>query len=411
MELFVARWLVVAPRTALPGAGLLVDRGRVHGVATGPGALRRAARVARRRVDLDGVLAPGLVDAHAHLELGVLVGRLPRGPFRAWLDALIAARRDVDAAALEGAARRGADRLLATGTTTVGDIDSTGAAALGLAEHPLRVRLFREVLDGGDPTRAAHALKRVRRAMPRRERLLEGLSPHAPFSVSDALFDAVAGLAHRRGVPVTVHWSETEEERQWTRHASGPLIDLVASPTGASGLARIAAAGLLGPGTSLVHGNLPEPGEVERIAASGATLVHCPGSHAFFGRDAFPLGAYRSAGVPLALGTDSLASNEDLDMRREMALLRRTAPDLEPEAVWSMATREAARAVGLAGEVGELTAGARADLCAFTCDPGPTPRAVFEELTAGGPPVERVWIGGRLATPAEPRGKGRASAT
>ena len=96
------------------------------------------------------------------------------------------------------------------------------------------------------------------------------------------------------------------------------------------GLDRIEAAGLLGRRTSLVHGNYPSSGELPRIARSGATVVHCPGSHAFFRREPFPLARYRRAGVPIALGTDSAASNGSLDMRREMALLRRAHAGLAP---------------------------------------------------------------------------------
>ena len=81
-------------------------------------------------------------------------------------------------------------------------------------------------------------------------------------------------------------------------------------------------AGLLGSRTALIHANWPGPGEVERVAAAGAMVVHCPGSHAFFDRAPFPLDRYRAAGIPVALGTDSAASNAALDMRREMRLLR-----------------------------------------------------------------------------------------
>jgi cytosine/adenosine deaminase-related metal-dependent hydrolase len=145
---------------------------------------------------------------------------------------------------------------------------------------------------------------------------------------------------------------------------------------------------------SLVHGNFPARGEAERIAAAGAVVVHCPGSHAWFEREPFPLEHYRRRGVVLALGTDSLASNEALDLRREMALLRRAHPHLRPEFVWDMATRNGARALGAAGRIGELIPGSAADICAFRTD-ADTRTDALEQLTSSAPAVAGVWIGGR----------------
>jgi cytosine/adenosine deaminase-related metal-dependent hydrolase len=127
--------------------------------------------------------------------------------------------------------------------------------------------------------------------------------------------------------------------------------------------------------------------------------VHCPGSHAFFGRAPFPLERYRRAGVALALGTDSLASNADLDLRREMALLRASHPGLAPARVWELATEGGARALGLARAVGRLAPGAFADVAVFACA-ARTPRAALEELTAGLPEVQAVVLGGIPVAPA-----------
>ena len=160
-------------------------------------------------------------------------------------------------------------------------------------------------------------------------------------------------------------------------------------------------AGLLGPRTALVHGNLPAPGEPERLAATGTSLVHCPGTHRFFGRDPFPLEEYRRAGVNLALGTDSLASNTALDMRREMALLRQAQPGLAPAEVWLMATRGGARALDLQGQVGCLTPGARADLVLFGTESGQAD-SILDELTAACPPVSRLFLAGRSQEPLPP---------
>ncbi len=394
-----ARYLLPRPGEWVEGGGLSIVGGRVERVLRSRAAVRRAERAAGRpAADLgSGVLVPGLVNAHAHLELSGLPAELPSEPFLAWVGELMAQRGRRGAARLRRDAERGAARLLASGTTTVGDIDSTGAGAAAAGGGPLRVRLYRELLDAWRPERTAETLAGVARALAPRQRRLEGLSPHGCHTASLALLAATTSLSRRRRAPVTIHWSETADEVRWTRLGTGPWSELLGPSPRRRGLDLLEEAGLLGPGTALVHGNHPARGEPARLASSGAVLVHCPGTHAFFERGPFPWRTYLRAGVTLALGTDSLASNRDLDMRREMALARRSAPWLEPRAVLEMATSNAARAVGLAREVGTLAPGARADWALH--DPGDSfsgaHTAFLERLTAGATAVQAVAVGGR----------------
>jgi len=394
----VARWMLPSPERLVEGGGLLVEGARVRAVLASRAAVRRALAGGARARELGEVLlTPGTVNAHAHLELGGLHGRLPRDEaFAAWIGELLAERAALGRADFERAVVRGADRLLATGTTAVGDVDSTGAAGLRLGAHPIRARVYREVLDARDPARSAAALRRVRRGLPPRRGRLEGLSPHAPYSVSPELFRRAAELARRRGLPCAVHWAETEEERRWLLAGDGPFARILRDPPRQSGLDAIEVAGLLGPGLALVHGNHPERGDYERIARAGSTLVHCPGTHTFFGREPFDVGRALRAGVSLALGTDSLASNEELDMRRETSLLRRSAPGLRPATVWGIATRGGARALGLEGQIGVLAPGALADVCAWVAAPA-SAEAACDRLTSGEPRLAAAWVGGRRA--------------
>lgn len=348
-------------------------------------------------------LTPGLVNAHAHLELSFCERLLAPGrSFPDWISALLERRRSAAAPEVERALCAGADRLLASGTTTVGDIDSSGLAARVLASHPLRSVVYREALDLGDPERRRVVLAQLARALPRRERRLEGLSPHAPYTVSVELLRALGAIARRRKVPVSMHWAETPEEREWMEHGTGPFAGLLAPGPRVDGLEGLRAAGLLDAdrprALSLVHGNEARTEELERVARAGALLVHCPGTQRFFGRPRFQLDRVRRAGLRVALGTDSLASNAELDMRREMALLRQSHPALAPAEVWSMGTRESAAALGLEGSVGELRPGSHADMCAW---PGRWKSAedCLEELTAAAPAPARIWIRGRELHP------------
>lgn len=379
---------------------MLVERGRIVRVLTSRAAVRRARREAGgKEHDLgDVVVTAGLVNAHTHLELGTFHGAMPeRVDFAAWVGALVARRARTGGRAYEIGVEKGARRLLATGTTTAGDIDATDAVA-SADRSLLRVRRFRELIDLGDETRTPSALRRVSRALRPTRTLFEGLSPHAPFTTSARLRAAAHAIARRRRIPVQIHWSESADELDWLLRGAGPFAAVLPPSPRRAGLALLEEAQLVGRATTLVHGNLPRRGEPARIAAAGATVVHCPGSHAFFGRDPFPWRRYLDAGVPLALGTDSLASNDDLDLRREMRRARESAPFLDPALLWAMGTTAAARGLDLAERVGGLEKGFEADFVAWRGIEASTRDAALDALTAGAGELDGCWVGGHLAS-------------
>jgi aminodeoxyfutalosine deaminase len=393
-EVFLCGWLLAGDERWIRGGGLLVSRGRIERVLTSPRAIARARRAGARLRDLgDALVAPGLIDPHAHLELSFLEGELRPGlPFGAWVREVIARRSAAGPKALVRSVEAGALALLRSGTTTVGDIDTTGAAARGLARTPLRHVLFREVLDAYDPLRTRAALRSVGRKLAARARRTEGLAPHAPFTTSPALLAALAPLARRRGIAVSIHWSETEAEVDWLERGAGPLAPLLGPSPRRTGLELLRDAGLMSRRLALVHGNHPRRGEPEVLARAGVTLIHCPGCHAWFGREPFPVGRYRKAGVRLALGTDSLASNRTLDPRAEMALFASLHPEIPARDVWRMATSDAAAALGLGDRIGTLVPGREADLAVFETPRG---RPSFDTLVHARPTVRTVWIAGR----------------
>lgn len=390
-----ARAVLLDARTWIEGGGLLIEGGAVRRVLHSRRAVARARGTRAGFVELgELVLTPGLIDAHAHLDLGPLCGRVPaRDGFARWIRALIRARAGLTAEDLERGVRAGTRALLSSGTTAIGDIDASGASARLASARGQRLVVYREVLDAWDPARTAAALRGVRTRLRPRARVHEGLSPHAPYTTSAALLAGARALAERRGLRLAIHWAESRAEQRWLRSGTGELAGLLATSPRRSGLELLAAAGLLTPSTTLVHGNCPRAGEPELLARRGVTLVHCPGTHAFFARPRFPLERYRAAGVTLALGTDSLASNQALDMRREMALLRASFPRLAPAEVFAMASEGGARALSLP-ELGHLRPGAAGDLVAWHLD-ARTRAAALEELTAASPRVARVFVAGR----------------
>jgi len=353
------------------------------------------------------VVTAGLVNAHAHLDLGALAGRIDAGAsFLAWVGRIIEARAALTPSDVARGVERSVDALLDTGTTSVIDIDGEGVAGEVTRACSLRTVELREVIDGSpaewsERSEAALAGARTTLALPTSELHAFGVSPHGTHTVSDALLSRLSALQLPEPVPVAnqwaVHWAETPEECEWLERGTGPFAAWLGPSPGLSGTERLAAAGLLD-GALLIHGNHPQEGEIERAARARATVVHCPGSHRFFGRGEFPARRYLTAGVMLALGTDSWASNESLDMRREMCLARETL-GLSAEEVWRMATEGGAAHLPWSHVTGRLDIGAAADLALFKFgetagDQGVSGGRILERLTSDEVELAAVFVAG-----------------
>ncbi|MFM7281785.1 MAG: amidohydrolase family protein, partial [Planctomycetia bacterium] len=320
-RLLRAGWMVERSGVAFRGGGLWMRSGRVHAVLPDP----LSVDAAERACDLealdcsDCVITPALVNAHAHLELGALRSRLTPGvDFPAWIRALVTARAGLSAQTLQEGLRWAAGELLRSGTSLVADMDSLGLETPTL---PLRRRRFVELLDAQDPARSALAIARARGQ--------RDLAPHAPYTLRQETLREIGRQATLNEAWVSIHWAETAEEEQYLEAQGGPFADLLPASGRERGLQRLASAGLLGPRTLLVHGNAATPAERACVAHSGATLVHCPGTHRWFGREPFAWEEWVRSGARLALGTDSLASNTTCSMRQELCWLREAQPQLD----------------------------------------------------------------------------------
>ncbi|MEM9381760.1 MAG: amidohydrolase family protein [Planctomycetota bacterium] len=384
--------VVLDASRVVPRAEIAIAGGRVVSI-------ERAERLTRSEQGL--VVTAGLVDAHAHLDLGALAGSTePGGGFLDWVGRIVAARSELGAVGVARGVRRSADALLDGGATAVIDIVGSDDVERALDGVPLRTVLLREVIDGspaGLSERSEEALLLARRACARTQTELRafGVSPHGTHTVGDALLAAVAAL--RPPAPVAVHWAETPEERLWLSRGEGPFAGWLGPSPRCTGSERLRAAGLL-EGALLVHGNDPAPGEVERIAAAGAAVVHCPGSHAYFGRPQFDAERYVAAGVPLALGTDSWASNERLDMRREVRLARETL-GLDGPSVWRAATEAGAAHLPWQHVTGRVEVGSAADLALFALGDiaraaADRPDRILDALTLEEPEIAGLYVAG-----------------
>lgn len=345
----------------------------------------------------DVALLPGLVNAHAHLQLQPLPR--PVRQFLPWVRAVMA-QRGRDATTHAATATTMLQRLAATGTTAVGEIDSTGHSPAVLQALGFSGRCYQELI-GFDLAAAAARQLVKRRRLPGSRDCPAGLSPHAPYSVSADLFAAAARACRH----LQVHTAELPEEVEFLANGRGPFRDLLQSlgrlPAGfraprTTAIEVLARRSVLRRGTALVHCQHLEPGAAERIAAAGAAIVVCPGTIRWFRREAPPVPQWLALGIPVALGTDSHASNEDLSMLRELRLAAQLWPGLTPQALLQMATVHGASALGRPG-LGRLRLRGRADLLQVSAGTA-SPRELLSRFAHGEMPIERAWLAGRCVS-------------
>jgi aminodeoxyfutalosine deaminase len=395
----------------LPIAGAPIRDGWVgvdgdHVAAVGQG----ASSFDGRAIDLGNVvLLPGLVNAHTHLELSFLRGRVPAAPgFVTWVRGVVAAQRQrTDPAAREivDAIAAAIAECVRTGTAVVGDISNTLVTFDRLAASPLAGVVFYELIrfNAADPEGVVEQAQRDIERLGPNDRVRASLAAHAPYSVAPPLFRAIKNSLVDAPVPCSVHLAESREETEFIRSGTGPwraLLEQVGAwdpewtVPGGSPVEFLDAAGFLDDRVLAVHGVQMTPSDLARLAARGTTLVACPRSNAHTGAGVPPIEEFYASGVRVAIGTDSLASTPDLSMFAELAAMRRLAPGVSASALLDSATRQGARALGFDADYGTIEAGKTARLLTVAIPPGVTD---VEEYLVSGIGADRIsWVGGDL---------------
>jgi cytosine/adenosine deaminase-related metal-dependent hydrolase len=391
MPRYRAAWVLPMDRPPIRGGSVTVDRGVIMSVEE---------QASGQAEDLGSVvILPGLINAHTHLELSWLCGQLPPADsMPAWTASLIALRRSVPAEPNEPiVAAIAAAR--AAGTCLVGDVGNTFAAYEPLADSDMSAAVFHEIIGFNPPdadavvARAAQQIAQLRPI----GWLRPSIVPHAPYSVSPALFTAIE--RHAGDGPVSIHLGESEAEIEFLRDGSGAWRTLLESigvwdpswtPPGCRPVEYMHRLGLVNENLIAVHGVQFTDDDLSRLAAARATLVTCPRSNRWTGAGVPPIDRFYASAARVAIGTDSLASVDDLSLFAEMAEVRRLAPSVPARAILASATRVGAEALGFASELGTLTPGKRAEIIAVRL-PANVPD-VEEYLLSGIEPGDIRWL-------------------
>ena len=397
MILYRAAWILPIAAPPIHDGWVLVDAGVIRAVGA-PGDV--PADPSRETVDLGpAAVLPGLVNAHTHLELSWMRGQVPpAASMPEWASRLIARRRSVGEepiAPTEDAVRE----LRAAGTALVGDVTNTLSAYDVLTRAEVSGAIFRELLgfNPADPERVVAGAQAQNGELRPVSRLRVSLAAHAPYSVSPALFRAIGRTLGDR--PMSVHLGESAEELQFLRDGTGAWREILGrlgvwndrwEPPGCGPVEYLDRLGLVNSRLLAVHGTHFEARELARLTGAHATVVTCPRSNRWTGAGTPPIERFYASDVRVAIGTDSLASVEDLNLFAEMAAVRALAPAVPASRILASATRDGAAALGFGAELGTIEPGKRADLIAVRTPPGLTD---VEEYLLGGIEPDRIrWL-------------------
>jgi 5-methylthioadenosine/S-adenosylhomocysteine deaminase len=403
-SIITARWIVpIEPAgVVLEDHAVVVQAGRILAVLPRVAAL--AAYPSAARIDRPShVLLPGLVNAHTHAAMTLFRGMADDVPLDTWLNRYIwpAEERWVTPDFVRDGTELALLEMLQGGTTTCGDMYYyPDAVARAVADSGMRATVGMIVLEY--PTVWARSADEylskglaVRDQFQGHPRVSMMFAPHAPYTVANRTFEQIRVLADELEAPIQMHVHETAGE------IGTSLEQFQCRP-----LRRLETLGIITPMLAAVHMTQLEADEIELLAASGASVVHCPESNLKLASGLCPVARLAAAGVNVALGTDGAASNNDLDLFGEMrtaALLAkgvaRRADVLPAAAILRMATLNGAQALGLGDRVGSLLPGKEADLiCVDLSRPASQPvHSPISQLVyaTSRDQVTDVWVAGQ----------------
>ncbi|HEU0007668.1 MAG TPA: amidohydrolase family protein [Terriglobia bacterium] len=397
------RWVVPVSSSPLDYGAIAVERDKI--LEVGPLETVRKNHPGHELKDFpEAVLLPGLVNVHSHLELTVLRGYLEGLDFWQWIRTLTRTKYELlNEDDLLASALLGAVEAVRAGVTTVADPMDIGASLDAVLATGLRGVLYQEVFSP-KPAEAEQAVQALKdkmnllesrlarwpegaRLQPRtlngaeltrrRQRVTLGVSPHAPFTVSAALFRKTAAFALAHNYRVCIHAAESEAETQLVEDGSGPMMESYRqrgidwNPPRTSPIAYLHSLGILNRGTLLVHCIRLEPSDYEILSNQGVCVAHCPKSNVRLRHGFMNLAAMREHRIPTGLGTDSVASNNSMDLFEEMRFASANpcwmgagTNGLSTQEALRMATLGGAETLGLSTSVGSLEAEKQADVIA-----------------------------------------------
>jgi len=398
-----AKILIPMDGPPIENGAVIVSGERIRSVGKFPDLRKEYAH--EEIVDLgEQALLPGLINAHCHLDYTCLRGKisLPKS-FTDWIRAINAEKAKLSAQDYIASIDQGFAEAKRFGTTTIANLTAFPELVLQI-QSPIRTWWFAELIDIRDSSRAKEIVDLAVEQLKTQKRW--GLAPHTPFTASADLYRRSAQAAPL----LTTHLAESREEMSMFCDAKGELYEFLREIgrdmedcRGTTPMERF---------TEMFRGvppsfdmtkdwiltHLNEIGaqdlDLLRQSKPDVSIVHCPRSHAYFDHSPFQFQKLRELGLNVCLGTDSLASNQDLSLFAEMRSFQKEFPDVSPEEILAMVTVNSAQVFGPENAFGKISAGFLADLIAI---PVAGSNPLFEAVVAFERPVEWTMVGGRIS--------------
>lgn len=387
----------------LRDGAVLVEHDRV--VDVGPRTEVESRHPGARVREWPGVMTPGLVNAHAHLEYGPPFADLATSglPFAEWIAQLTARRQGMTEVDWRMSARGSAHQLLKSGTTAVADVVTRGPAIVAAGSVGLQGISYAE-LAGIDAKGWPLGLERLEVLLGTTGRV-QGVSPHTLYTLSTQVFRDLVTLARERGIRLHPHLAETADEAEWVLSGTGAFagfgerfgleFELHGRGAGTTAVQHCDDLGGLGPDVHVAHGVHVDARDRALLRERRTVVALCTRSNAVLQAGEAPVADYLAEGSPVAIGTDSLASCPDLDLLAEARatrdLARRQGLEHPEEAIVRALTLGGAQALGQ--DLGTLRPGGRADLAVFDV-PTDSPYEALLEHGAGR--CVATVLGGRI---------------
>lgn len=352
----LAGWMLTEPQTLVEKGWLLAEKGIIREIGRG----RIPASIPVQDHG-PGLLLPAFANAHTHLELSALQGRisLSRG-FRFWVKELLEKRAALGEEKLKTGAAQGIRELKNSGCIAVGEISTLGLTKEILADSGLSAVYFREYLGG------ISAMPEDLSLFPEKGNIIPSLAAHAPHTTSPELLKALKEKTRNAGLPFSVHLAESEDEMEFLQKARGPWADfLTERGIDFSGwglpvqnpLHYADSLGLADDKSIFVHLLHAGAEEFRLLKERGSYVCICPRSSQNLHGCLPDLPGMLRAGLSPCLGTDSAASAQSLHILDEMAFTARAFPEISPETVIAMSTVNGAAALGMSDYSGSLMPG------------------------------------------------------
>ena len=367
-------------------------------------------------VDLsEQALLPGLINTHCHLDYTCLRGKIPRqASFTDWIRAINAEKAKLSPEDYVASINEGFAEAKRFGTTTIANLTAF-PELVSRIQPPIRTWWFAELIDVRDPSRANEIVDAALEKLKSTE--YWGLAPHALFTASPNLYRRCEEIAQSQGILWTTHLAESREEMSMFRDARGPLYEFLKEigrdMSDCGDETPLKRFDLIGRGGSpnrpraievdrpyfVVHLNEVADDDFDLMARSEKkfSIVHCPRSHDHFGHSPFQFHKSRELGFNICLGTDSLASNDNLSLFAEMRAFQKEFPDVSPEEILKMVTVDGGRALRQEKSLGQIRPGCSGDLIAV---PVTRSTPVFEEIVAYDQAVNWMMINGQVQSSA-----------